>query len=85
MTITRAVLHGVAAGNRVGAQPTWAFDRRQPQILVFSGNQACPCSTHVRYDWSTRVIQQSSMTACWKYPQPAAHHPPGWPSVGGGA
>ena len=59
-TTRRAVLHG-AALSALAPRLTWAFDHDGGRkILVFSGNQAVPVlDPHVRYDWSTRLIQQS--------------------------
>ncbi|MCX7429669.1 MAG: ABC transporter substrate-binding protein, partial [Planctomycetia bacterium] len=69
MKITRrAVLHG-AALSTLAPNLTWAFDRDgNRKILVFSGNQAVPVlDPHVRYDWSTRMIQQSVYDGLLKY------------------
>jgi peptide/nickel transport system substrate-binding protein len=69
MSITRrAVLHG-AALSTLAPGMTWAFDRDgSRKILVFSGNQAVPVlDPHVRYDWSTRLIQQSVYDGLLKY------------------
>ena len=69
MKITRrAVLHG-AALSTLAPSMTWAFDRDgNRKILVFSGNQAVPVlDPHVRYDWSTRMIQQSVYDGLLKY------------------
>src|SRR5262249_3458218 len=73
MTITRrAVLHGAVQGaalSALGPRLSWAFDRDgNRKILVFSGNQAVPVlDPHVRYDWSTRMIQQSVYDGLSKY------------------
>ena len=69
MTVTRrAVLHG-AAFSALAPSLGWAFDREgNRKILVFSGNQAVPVlDPHVRYDWSTRMIQQSVYDGLMKY------------------
>lgn len=71
MSITRrAVLHGatlLAPGLAPGA--AWGFEREgNRKVLVFSGNQAVPVlDPHVRYDWSTRMVQQSVYDALTKY------------------
>jgi peptide/nickel transport system substrate-binding protein len=67
-TTRRAVLHG-AALSALAPRLTWAFDRDgNRKILVFSGNQAVPVlDPHVRYDWSTRMIQQSAYDGLLKY------------------
>ncbi|HEX9524028.1 MAG TPA: ABC transporter substrate-binding protein [Reyranella sp.] len=69
MNITRrAVVHG-AALSTLAPGMTWAFDRDgSRKIMVFSGNQAVPVlDPHVRYDWSTRLIQQSVYDGLLKY------------------
>jgi peptide/nickel transport system substrate-binding protein len=67
-TTRRAVLRG-AALSALAPRLTWAFDRDgSRKILVFSGNQAVPVlDPHVRYDWSTRMIQQSVYDGLLKY------------------
>jgi peptide/nickel transport system substrate-binding protein len=67
-TTRRAVLHG-AALSALTPKLSWAFDRDgSRKILIFSGNQAVPVlDPHVRYDWSTRMIQQSVYDGLLKY------------------
>ena len=47
----------------------WGFERDgSRKVLVFSGNQAVPVlDPHVRYDWSTRMMQQAIYDALAKY------------------
>jgi peptide/nickel transport system substrate-binding protein len=69
MNITRrAVLRG-AVLSALAPNLSWAFDKDgDRKILVFSGNQAVPVlDPHVRYDWSTRMIQQSVYDGLLKY------------------
>ena len=67
-TTRRAMLQG-AALSTLAPGLTWAFDRDgNRKILVFSGNQGVPVlDPHVRYDWSTRMIQQSVYDGLLKY------------------
>jgi peptide/nickel transport system substrate-binding protein len=48
---------------------SFAFERDGARkVLVFSGNQAVPVlDPHVRYDWSTRMVQQAVYDALLKY------------------
>jgi peptide/nickel transport system substrate-binding protein len=68
MTTRRTLLHGAAA---LAALPSaaWSFERDgNRKVLVFAGNQAVPnLDPHVRYDWSTRMIQQSVYDGLLKY------------------
>jgi peptide/nickel transport system substrate-binding protein len=65
----RAILVGAAALGAGAPGVSWAFERDgNRKVLVFSGNQAVPnLDPHVRYDWSTRMIQQSVYDALLKY------------------
>lgn len=65
----RAVLAGAAALGAAAPGITWGFERDgSRKVLVFSGNQAVPVlDPHVRYDWSTRMIQQAVYDALLKY------------------
>ena len=51
------------------AMPTQAFERAgERKIIVFAGRQQVPVlDPHVRYDWSTRMMQQSIYDALAKY------------------
>ena len=57
------------AGMTAGVAPAIAFERDGARkILVFAGGQPVPVlDPHVRYDWSTRMIQQSVYDALAKY------------------
>ena len=68
-TSRRAFLHGAAALPALAPGISWAFDKDgNRKILVFSGNQAVPVlDPHIRYDWSTRMIQQSVYDGLLKY------------------
>lgn len=48
---------------------SFAFERDGARkVLVFSGNQAVPVlDPHMRYDWSTRMVQQAVYDALLKY------------------
>lgn len=65
----RSVLGGAAALGALAPGLSWAFERDgNRKVLVFSGNQAVPVlDPHVRYDWSTRMIQQAVYDALLKY------------------
>lgn len=65
----RAVLAGAAALGTAVPRMSWAFERDgSRKVLVFSGNQQVPVlDPHVRYDWSTRMIQQGVYDALLKY------------------
>jgi len=58
----------IAATTAAGA-PAVAFERDgNRKVLVFSGGQPVPIlDPHVRYDWSTRMMQQSTYDALVKY------------------
>jgi peptide/nickel transport system substrate-binding protein len=62
----RALLHGAAL---LAPNIAWSFERDGGRkILVFSGNQGVPVlDPHVRYDWSTRMVQQGVYDALLKY------------------
>jgi len=49
--------------------PAGAFERtEQGNVIVFGGRQAIPVlDPHIRYDWSTRMIQQSVYDGLLKY------------------
>ena len=51
------------------AQPTSAFERvGDRKVIVFGGRQQVPVlDPHVRYDWSTRMLQQAVYDALVKY------------------
>lgn len=66
----RTFLAGLAAALLVTtAIPTQAFERAgERKIVVFAGRQQVPVlDPHVRYDWSTRMMQQSIYDALGKY------------------
>jgi peptide/nickel transport system substrate-binding protein len=70
----RSFLAGAAGGvagltGLTGMRPTLAFERvGDRRMLVFSGGQPVPVlDPHVRYDWSTRMMQQSIYDALAKY------------------
>ncbi len=66
----RDLLLGAAAVGVAGtARPSFAFERQGgKKILVFSGGQPVPLlDPHVRYDWSTRMMQQAVYDALAKY------------------
>ncbi|MGE0723956.1 MAG: ABC transporter substrate-binding protein [Alphaproteobacteria bacterium] len=65
----RSFLQGTAAIGAMAPFTSVAFERDgNRKVLVFSGNQAVPVlDPHVRYDWSTRMIQQSVYDALLKY------------------
>ena len=56
----------ILAALAVAPGTSFAFERDGARkVMVFSGNQAVPVlDPHIRYDWSTRMIQQVSMTRC---------------------
>jgi peptide/nickel transport system substrate-binding protein len=58
-----------AAGLFATGSPATAFERDgNRKIMVFAGGQPVPVlDPHVRYDWSTRMIQQSVYDALAKY------------------
>src|SRR5690606_37415576 len=49
--------------------PAAAFERTDKgNVIVFGGRQAIPVlDPHVRYDWSTRMVQQAVYDALFKY------------------
>ena len=65
----RGLLAGAAALGLSAPGVSWAFERDgNRKVLVFSGNQQVPVlDPHVRYDWSTRMIQQGVYDALLKY------------------
>ena len=65
----RTFLQGVGAAGALAPFASVAFERDgNRKVLVFSGNQAVPVlDPHVRYDWSTRMIQQSVYDGLLKY------------------
>lgn len=62
----RAALMGLGA---LTPMTGWSFERDgSRKVLVFAGNQAVPVlDPHMRYDWSTRMIQQSVYDGLLKY------------------
>ena len=69
MTTTRRAFLRRRCPAGAGPGMSWAFDKDgNRKILVFSGNQAVPVlDPHIRYDWSTRMIQQSVYDGLLKY------------------
>jgi peptide/nickel transport system substrate-binding protein len=65
----RALLGGAAGLSTLTPFGAWSFERDgNRKVLVFSGNQAVPVlDPHIRYDWSTRMIQQGVYDALLKY------------------
>ncbi|MGK7868015.1 ABC transporter substrate-binding protein [Falsiroseomonas sp. E2-1-a20] len=65
----RGLLGGAAALAAAVPGMSVAFERDgNRKVMVFSGNQAVPVlDPHVRYDWSTRMIQQVVYDALLKY------------------
>jgi peptide/nickel transport system substrate-binding protein len=65
----RSFLMATAAGALASIPQAHAFERDgDRRILVFSGGQPVPVlDPHVRYDWSTRMMQQSIYDALAKY------------------
>ncbi len=65
-TTRRGILAGAAL---LAPWQAMGFEREGGRkVLVFSGNQAVPVlDPHVRYDWSTRMIQQGVYDALLKY------------------
>ena len=65
----RAIMAGAAALGAATPGISWAFERDgNRKVLVFSGNQQVPVlDPHVRYDWSTRMIQQGVYDGLLKY------------------
>jgi len=60
---------GGVAGLATGAKSAFSFERvGDRRMLVFSGGQPVPVlDPHVRYDWSTRMMQQCIYDALAKY------------------
>lgn len=68
----KLILSAMAAALLAGsfmASPASAFERTEDgEIIVFAGRQAIPVlDPHVRYDWSTRMVQQAVYDALVKY------------------
>ena len=65
----RSFLLGAATGALGAAGPALAFERvGDRRMMVFSGGQPVPVlDPHVRYDWSTRMMQQAIYDALAKY------------------
>ncbi len=65
----RQVLAGLMASPLLASGPALAFERTENgNVIVFGGNQAIPVlDPHVRYDWSTRMVQQAVYDALFKY------------------
>jgi peptide/nickel transport system substrate-binding protein len=65
----RDLLLGAAAAGLPATAPALAFERvGNRKAMVFSGGQPVPVlDPHVRYDWSTRMMQQSIYDALAKY------------------
>ncbi len=65
----RDFLIGTAAGAIGATAPALAFERvGDRRMMVFSGGQPVPVlDPHVRYDWSTRMMQQAIYDALCKY------------------
>jgi peptide/nickel transport system substrate-binding protein len=70
MWTRRQVTAGLGAGALLTAsKPLRAFEREgNRKVMVFAGGQPVPVlDPHVRYDWSTRMIQQAVYDALAKY------------------
>jgi peptide/nickel transport system substrate-binding protein len=65
----RGVLAGGVATAALASAPALGFEREgDRKILVFAGGQPVPVlDPHVRYDWSTRMIQQAVYDGLAKY------------------
>jgi len=65
----RSAIAGALLASTVFAAPVSAFERTDAgEIIVFGGRQAIPVlDPHVRYDWSTRMVQQAVYDALVKY------------------
>ena len=65
----RSFLLGAATGALGAAGPALAFERvGDRRMMVYSGGQPVPVlDPHVRYDWSTRMMQQAVYDALAKY------------------
>ncbi|MEZ2126418.1 MULTISPECIES: ABC transporter substrate-binding protein [unclassified Sinorhizobium] len=66
--IRNVAIAGLLASS-VLVSPVGAFERTDKgNVIVFGGRQAIPVlDPHIRYDWSTRMIQQSVYDALLKY------------------
>src|SRR5215468_2530298 len=60
---------GLGAASLAMAGTAGAFERDgERKVLVFAGGQPVPVlDPHVRYDWSTRMMQQAIYDALCKY------------------
>ncbi|TYC61900.1 ABC transporter substrate-binding protein [Rhodobacterales bacterium] len=67
-SIRNIALAGLVASTALVA-PAHAFERTdEGNVIVFGGRQAIPVlDPHIRYDWSTRMIQQGVYDALVKY------------------
>jgi len=67
----RGLMQGATAlvAATTAASPAISFEREgNRKVLVFSGGQPVPIlDPHVRYDWSTRMMQQATHDALFKY------------------
>ena len=65
----KKMLLGLAGAAVLAAMPAKAFERTdEGNVIVFGGRQAIPVlDPHVRYDWSTRMVQQAVYDALAKY------------------
>jgi len=65
----RQALAGLMASPLLAALPAMGFERTaNGNVIVFGGSQAIPVlDPHVRYDWSTRMVQQAVYDALFKY------------------
>ncbi len=65
----RDLLLGAAGLSAFAAAPALSFEREgDRRIMVFSGNQAVSLlDPHVRYDWSTRMMQRALYDALVRY------------------
>lgn len=66
--ISSAMASALLAGT-LAMTPAAAFERTDKgEVIVFGGRQAIPVlDPHVRYDWSTRMVQQAVYDALVKY------------------
>jgi len=65
----RQMLTGLMASPLLASLPAMGFERTADgKVIVIGGNQAIPVlDPHVRYDWSTRMVQQAVYDALFKY------------------
>jgi peptide/nickel transport system substrate-binding protein len=80
-----AIAAGLGAASLLAAGgDAHAFERDgNRKIMVFAGGQPVPVlDPHVRYDWSTRMIQQSVYDALAKYVNDPPRSYPGSPNAG---